>query len=87
MIKESVYRLSMISCLLLIGKIIADIPNTIGKLTSMYLLKCYDVATFTLIGIAIGAGAGVFAVMAVILVGVILIVLCCRVRHNSETYV
>ena len=39
------------------------------------------------IGIAIGAGVGVFAVMAVILVGVILVVLCCRVRHNSETYV
>ena len=39
------------------------------------------------VGIAIGAGAGVFAVMAVVLVGVILVVLCCRVGRNSEMYV
>ena len=40
---------------------------------------------FHCIGIAIGAGAGVFAVMAVVLVGVILVVLCCRVRRNSKS--
>ena len=48
-------------------------------------MLCCNYNFHACIGIAIGAGAGVFAVMAVVLVGVILVVLCCRVRRNSKS--